>query len=103
MQRQWESILRRYGQSVEVCTAGECRQVRAFLQNVLDKDEQLVPSPLGLRREERVLYLGPAGVELKPRESVVFCGGAGYEVCSARSVGDGHHMWAVLQRKEGEV
>ena len=100
MVRQWEHILRRYGQTAQVCTSGECRQVRAFLQNVLDRDEQLVPSPLGLRREERVLYLGPAGVELRPRESIVRWGGADYEVCSARSVGDGHHMWAVLQRRE---
>ena len=100
MDRQWEAILYRYGQSVEVCTDGECRQVKAFMQNMLDRDEQLVPSPLGLRREERVLYLGPAGVELKPRESVVRWGGEDYEVCSARSVGDGHHMWAVLQRRE---
>ena len=100
MDRQWEQILRRYGVGVEVCTDGERRQVKAFVQHVLDKDEQLVPSPLGLRREERVLYLGPAAVELRPRESAVFWDGAEYEVCSARNVG-GHHVWAVLQRREG--
>ena len=100
MDRQWDQILRRYGVSVEVCDDGVCRQVKAFMQHVLDKDEQLVPSPLGLRREERVLYLGPADVELLPRESVVRWDGADYEVCSTRDVG-GHHVWAVLQRKEG--
>ena len=100
MKRQWEDILRRWGSEVEVCTRGESRRVRAFMQNVLDRDEQLVPSPLGLRREERVLYLGPAEAELLPRESTVEWNGADYEVCSTRPVGGGHHVWAVLQRKE---
>ena len=102
MDRQWEAILRRYGQSVEVCTDGERRQVKAFVQHVTDTDEQLVPSPLGLRREERVLYLGPVQVSLCPRKSAVRWGGADYEVCSTRNV-EGHHVWAVLQRKEGDV
>lgn len=100
MRRQWEEILRRYGQRVQVLR-GEARlEVNAFLQPVLDKDEQLVPSPLGMRREERVLYLGPAGVELFPRESIVCWEGADYEVCSTRPVGNGHHVWAILQRRE---
>ena len=102
MDRQWEAILHRYGQSVEVCTDGECRQVKAFMQNMLDRDEQLVPSPLGLRREERVLYLGSVQVRLFPRKSTVRWGGADYEVCSTRNV-EGHHVWAVLQRKEGSA
>ena len=100
MDRQWEDILRRYGVATQVRTGEESRQVSAFLQPVLDRDEQLVPTPLGLRREERVLYLGPVDVVLTPMESVVRWEGADYEVCSARSVGDGHHMWAVLQRRE---
>lgn len=99
MERQWEQILRRYGQSVEIRDSMGSRQVRAFVQHVPDKDEQLVPSPLGLRREERVLYLGPVQAELRPRESVVHWGGADYEVCSTRRV-EGHHIWAVLQRRE---
>ena len=102
MDRQWEQLLRRYGRTVEVCDAGGSRQVRAFVQQVLDRDEQLVPSPLGLRREERALYLGPVQVELHPRQSVVRWGGADYEVCSTRNV-EGHHIWAVLQRKEAGV
>ena len=102
MEREWEQILRRYGVMVEICTAGARRQVKAFMQNVLDQDRQLVPSPLGLRREERVLYLGPVQAELQPRESVVRWGGADYEVCSTRNVGS-HHIWAVLQRREASA
>ena len=100
MDRQWEDILRRYGVEVQVCTGGECRRVKAFLQPVLDREEQLVPTPLGLRREERVLYLGPVGVALTPMESIVNRDGANYEVRSTRNVGN-HHIWAILQRKEG--
>ena len=99
MDRQWEDILRRYGVATQVRTGEESRQVSAFLQPVLDRDEQLVPTPLGLRREERVLYLGPVDVVLTPMESVVRWEGADYEVRSTRNVG-GHHVWAVLQRKE---
>ena len=100
MERQWEDILRRYGVDVQVRTGGACRRVKAFLQPVLDREEQLVPTPLGLRREERVLYLGPIGVVLTPMESIVNWGGADYEVRSTRNVGN-HHIWAVLQRMEG--
>ncbi len=100
MDRQWEDILRRYGVDAQVRTGGECRRVRAFLQNIPDREEQLVPTPLGLRREERVLYLGPIGTALTPMESIVNWGGADYEVRSTRNVGN-HHIWAVLQRKEG--
>ena len=100
MDRQWEDILRRYGVDVQVRTGGKCRRVKAFLQNILDREEQLVPTPLGLRREERVLYLGPVGAALTPMESIVNWGGADYEVRSTRNVGN-HHIWAVLQRKEG--
>ena len=102
MDRQWEDILRRYGVEVQVRTGGACRRVKAFLQPVLDREEQLVPTPLGLRREERVLYLGSVQVRLSPRKSTVRWGGADYEVCSTRNV-EGHHVWAVLQRKEGTV
>ena len=40
MDRQWEAILYRYGQSVEVCTDGECRQVKAFMQNMIRKHDE---------------------------------------------------------------
>lgn len=103
MGREWKAILRRHGQSVRVVTGGQEQTVRAFLQNLLDKDAQLAPSPMGLRREEQVLYLGPADVGLLPRESVVFWQNREYDVLSTRDVGDGHHCWAILQAKEGAV
>lgn len=105
MDREWQAVLNRYGQKVEIVQRenGPRKLVRAFVQNVLDKDAQLAPSPPGLRREERVLYLGPARLELLPRESTVFWAGQVYDVTSARRVGDGHHMWAILQRREASA
>lgn len=100
MHREWAAILARYGRTVTVTREGECVETKAFVQPVLDKGDQLVPSALGLRWEERWLYLGAADLPLYPRESIVTWDGADYEVCSARSVGDGHHVWAILQRKE---
>ena len=101
MKREWKAILGRYGRMVTVCTPGRADEnVKVFLQPVLDKDTQIQPSPLGLRREERMLYLGPGEVELLPGESVVQDGQCRYEVRSTRVVEDGHHVWAVLQRME---
>lgn len=102
MGREWAGILRRYGQEVTVRRGDTSVQVRAFLQEV-EEDEQLVPSPLGMRREERAVYFGPADVPLIPRESAVEWKGRAYEVRAAREVGDGHHIRAVLRRMEDEA
>ena len=104
MKREWKAILGRYGRMVTVFTPGRKEEnVKAFLQPVLDKDAQLQPSPLGLRREERMLYLGSGEVELLPGESVIHDRQRRYEVRSTRMVEDGHHIWAVLQRMEDTV
>ena len=54
MDREWQAILDQYGQAVELLGPGdqEGTAVRAFLQPVRERgEEQLTPSPLGLRRE----------------------------------------------------
>ena len=91
----WETVLRRYGSRVTV----EGETVQAILQSVRDNAPQLPPTPIGMSREERVLYLGPASRPLSPRETVLW-EGAEYEVRTARIVGDGHHVRALLQRKQ---
>lgn len=104
MKREWKAILKRYGRRVLVTTPGrEELEVKAFLQPVLDRDEQVKPSPMGLRRDERMLYLGPGEVELIPGETVVKEESCRYEVRSTRPVEGGHHVWAVLQRMEDEA
>lgn len=101
MGREWRAILAKYGQSVTVYTGeeGVGVTVRAFLQPVLDrKAEQSVPSPLGLRREGRVLYLGPFETPLAEGGRVERPG-QNYVVQSAHPVGDSH-WWAMLRPVE---
>lgn len=108
MGREWKAILARYGQSVTVYPdpAGEGTALRAFLQPVLERGEgQLTPSPLGLRREDRFLYLGPADIPLTAGVSRVSWEGQDYEVQSAHPVGakTASHWWAVLRPRDKEA
>ncbi len=107
MDREWQAILRRYGERVCIHQKdGEEQSVRAFLQPVLEKNsEQEEPSPLGLRRSDRILYLGPKTVSLTARECRVEWRGKLFDVQSAHPVGpgDGHHWWAVLRPRDEEA
>lgn len=101
MGREWRAILAKYGQSVTVYDGegGMGVTVRAFLQPVLDRGaEQSVPSPLGLRREDRVLYLGPFETPLA-EGGMVMCRSGRYTVQSAHPV-SGSHWWAMLRPVE---
>lgn len=101
MEREWRAVLARYGQAAAVCEGREDPgvQVRAFLQPVLDRrEDQRVPSPLGLRREDRFLYLGPPDVSLAEGGRVVWQSGS-YAVQSAHKVGESH-WWALLRPLE---
>jgi hypothetical protein len=105
MDRAWRGILAQYGQEVTVYADGQAggQRLRAFLQPILERQEaQDTPSPLGLRREERFLYLGPANVPLTARKSGVTWGQQDYEVQTARPVGESH-WWAVLRPREREA
>jgi hypothetical protein len=105
MDREWKAILSRHGQTVTLINGAEKRSLRAFLQPVLDKGEGERPSPLGLRREDRYLYLGPAEEPLTVGETLVEWQGRQYEVSSAHPVGASstHHWWAVLLPREEAV
>ena len=107
MDREWQAILNRYGRTVTVYPEpnGGGISLRAFLQPVLEKGEgQESPSPLGLRREDRFLYLGPADTRLQAGVSRVEWGGQDYEVQSAHPVGTEavHHWWAMLRPRDKE-
>ena len=97
----WRVLLSRFGQPVRIHSAlsGSVREVRAFLQPVLRKDEdQLVPSPVGTRQDDRFLYLGPANVPLNDGD-VVEWERSRYLVQSAHLVGPetGGHIRAILR------
>ena len=101
MDREWQTILNRYGQQVLVYNQGQPKSVpiRAILQPMpAKKREGLVPGPLGLEREDKMLYLGPSGVGLTPRCTLVEWAGQTFEVEQARPVlaEKCHHWWAVL-------
>lgn len=100
MEQTVNSLMRRYGQSVEVLRAGEITPARAFLQPMASREErQAMPTPLGVRREDQFLYLGQAQVELKAGESRVRWQGGVYQVRSAHPIYVGRelsHWWAVL-------
>ena len=96
------SLMRRYGQQVEVLEAGVVTPARAFLQPITSQKEdghQLLPTPLGLRREDQFLYLGQPQVELNAGESQVRWLGGIYDVQTAHPIYVGRglsHWWAVL-------
>ncbi len=101
MKGEWRAILARYGKKVRVLAPdGGVQEVKVLLQPQLARKTQLQPSPLGLRREERAMCFGPGELELLPGQTVVEDGQVRYEVRAARLVGDGHHLWAMLQRME---
>ena len=68
---------------------------------------QRLPSPLGLRREDRFLYLGPPQPALEGGTGDwVEWAGRGYEVVSAHPVFVGEtvsHLWALLRPRDEEV
>lgn len=98
MEREWERLLLRFGQPVTLRQRGDSRSLRAFVQPVLERGgRQEVPTPLGLRRQDRFLYLGPAGHPLN-LDTLVEWQGQEYQVQSAHRVGEGicPHWRAVL-------
>ena len=106
--RHWRAILARYGQDVIVFpkSGDEGAETRAFVQPLAERGEdQRVPSPLGLRREDKFLYLGPGTVPLEEGGRVDL-GQERYMVQAAHSIGPGL-FWqggpAAHGRGEGEL
>ena len=107
MEQEWAAILARFGQEVTLTAPeGEPVSLRAFVQPRLDRQPQLVPSPLGERREERWLYLGPPENALTAGETVAVWNGRKFSVETARQVWAGispSHWWAVLRPEDKEA
>lgn len=89
MQRAWTAILERYGQDMLLRCGGEEYRVRALIQPIREKSvSQQQPTPLGLGRKDRFLYLGPPGCALE-QDTLVICGGQVYRVQTAHLMGEG--------------
>lgn len=95
-------LMKKYGQEVELVRAGEAITVRAFLQPIIrqrEEQQQYLPTPLGLRREDSFLYLGPAWLELKAGRDRLRWRDQDFLVQTAQPICLGaeiSHWWAVL-------
>ena len=102
------SLMRQYGQNVKVIRAEETISARAFVQAITNKQKrevQYLPTPLGVRREDRFLYLGQPQVELNAGETRVDWQGQVFDVQSAHPIYVGRglsHWWAVLTPADKE-
>lgn len=102
MERMWSDILYRFGQEVSLRRGEDTVSLRALIQPVLDRgEEQEVPSPLGLGRQDRFRYLGPAGHPLD-LDTLVEWNGKDYRVRATHLVGEGicPYWWAMLYPRE---
>ena len=98
MEQTWKGILNRYGQEVTLRRGEDEVSLRAFVQPALDrKTEQEAPTPLGLGRKDRFLYLGPGDHPLDT-DTLVEWNGHELRVQSAHLVGENvcPHWWAML-------
>lgn len=105
MARLWDSILNQYGQDVVLRKGEEETSLRAIVQPYQDSGkDQEVHSPLGLGRQDRFRYLGPAGHPID-LDTVVEWKEEQFRVQSAHLVGEGvcPYWRAVLYPREEVV
>lgn len=103
--RIWDNILNQYGQDVILRKGEEETSLRAIVQPYPDsRNDQEVHSPLGLGRQDRFRYLGPAGCPVGP-DTVVEWKTEQFRVQSAHLVGEGvcPYWRAVLYPREEAV
>lgn len=101
----WNGLLRQYGQPVTLVSGEERVSLSAFLQPAPERTDQERPTPRGMARRERFLYLGPAGQPLD-LDTVVIWGNRQFRVQAAHRRGDPvcPHWWAVLYpRQEADI
>jgi hypothetical protein len=102
VKKQWEAMLSAYGQPLTLRRGGEETPLRAFLQPLRAQTPDPVPSPLGLAREGKYLYLGPAAEDLAGVTEVVL-GDRAFRVLRHRPVWVGAQVlyrWAILEEWE---
>ncbi len=108
MTKTFPTLLSRYGQMVHLHGEGaqEDTLCMAFLQAVPDRrEEQRVPTPLGLAWQKRFLYLGHPGGDLNALgdKGYISWKGGRYRVRTAHLVYVGqqaNHWWAMLEPME---
>ena len=104
MRQLGDDILTRFGQDVTL-RGEETVTCRAIIQPCPHRSGgQEVPGPLGLERQERFRYMGPAEHPLHP-DMVVEWKGRAYRVQSAHLMGEDicPHWWAMLSPRDEEA
>lgn len=102
MARIWDHILNQYGQDVVLRKGEEETSLRAIVQPCPDSGkDQEIHSPLGLGRQDRFRYLGPARCPID-LDTVVEWKAERFRVRSAHLVGEGvcPYWRAVLYPRE---
>lgn len=98
----WKGILERYGQTVCLRRGEEESSVKAFFQPVREKAAGEEPTPLGVARRGKYLYLGPSREALEDVEELGWNGRA-FHLLRWREfpVGDGvAYLWGLFEEMD---
>ena len=108
MKRDFQRLVRKYGRQVLVSEHGVDTIGMAFVQPMREKEEKLLPTPLGRREQGKMLCLSEPGLALEHagEEARLLVGEKSYRLLTARSEYFGEEKlfcWAVLiPDEEGE-
>ena len=107
MRQDFLRLVRRYGREIVLSENGVDTIGMAFVQPVRDKEEKLLPTPLGRREQGRMLCLCEPGLapEKAGEEARVLCGGKRWRIVTARPEylrGETLFCWAILLPDEEE-
>lgn len=101
MKRDFLRLARKYGREIILSENGVETIGMAFVQPMRDKEEKLVPTPLGRRERGRMLCLCEPGLapEKAGEEARILCGGKRYRIVTAQPECFGEETlfcWAIL-------
>lgn len=103
MRKTIESVINRYGITVEVWHLGVSYWTKAFFQPIKAKSAKMISTPLGMAPQGDYQYMGPADLEIQADDGIVI-DGAEYLVTRAEEIRDEQgvvYRWAVCKRKGG--
>lgn len=108
MRRDFERLVHRNGREVFLREDGVDTFGMAFVQPIGDKEERLMPTPLGRREQGRLLCLCERGLTLESagEDARLWCGGRAHRVVTAQPIFFGEEKlfcWAVLLPDDEEA